>query len=80
MWSTAFHILRSSTFKGKPKVIHLQPLVDKIKAKLSALNGSLLTVIGKVQLVKSIIQGMLLYSFHIYALAYLFVEVFGELD
>lgn len=54
-------------FKGKPRVTHLQPIADRIKAKLSAWKGSLLSLMGRVQLVNSVISGMLLYSFHIYA-------------
>lgn len=44
----------------------MQPLVDRIKSKLSSWRGSLLSTMGRVQLVKSIIQGMIVYSFHVY--------------
>lgn len=54
-------------FKGKPRVIYLQSIADRIRTKLSAWQESLLSIMGKVQLVNSIISGMLLYSFHIYA-------------
>jgi len=54
-------------FKGKPKVSHLQPVADKIKAKLSAWKASLLSMAGRVQLVRSIIQSMLIYSISIYS-------------
>lgn len=54
-------------FKGKPKKHHLQPIVDKILVKLAAWKGSLLSIMGRVQLIKSIIHGMDLYSFHVYA-------------
>lgn len=53
-------------FKGKPCKVHLQPIVDKIKAKLATWKGTMLSIMGRVQLVKSVIQGMLIYSFHIY--------------
>ncbi|CAJ2645555.1 unnamed protein product [Trifolium pratense] len=54
-------------FKGKPKACHLQPIADRIKAKLAAWKASLLSIAGRVQIVKSIIHGMLIYSFMIYA-------------
>ncbi|XP_019422999.1 PREDICTED: uncharacterized protein LOC109332473 [Lupinus angustifolius] len=54
-------------FIGKPRRIHLQPLADRIINKLAAWKGSLLSIMGRVELVRSVIQSMLLYSFHIYA-------------
>ncbi|KAK2369004.1 hypothetical protein QL285_082161 [Trifolium repens] len=54
-------------FKGKPKVSYLQPVADKIKAKLASWKASLLSIAGRVQLVKSVIQGMLVYSISIYS-------------
>lgn len=54
-------------FKGKPKKCHLQPIADKIRLKLASWKGSLLSIMGRIQLVKSIIHGMLSYSFHVYA-------------
>lgn len=44
------------------------PIADRIRVKLSAWKASLLSISGRVQLVKSVIQGMLLYSFMVYAL------------
>lgn len=38
--------------KGKPKVIYLTPVMDKVKAKLSKLKGSLLSFAGRIQMVK----------------------------
>lgn len=61
-----FNYLGVPIFKRKPKKIHLQSIADRIKVKLSTWRGSLLSIMGRVQLVKSIIQGMLLYIFHIY--------------
>ncbi|XP_019432658.1 PREDICTED: uncharacterized protein LOC109339642 [Lupinus angustifolius] len=52
--------------KWKPKKTRLQPMVDKILAKLAKWKGSSLSIMGRVELVKSVIQSMLLYSFHIY--------------
>ncbi|GAU25788.1 hypothetical protein TSUD_222460 [Trifolium subterraneum] len=62
-----FTYLGVPIFKGKPKVCHLQPIADRIKAKLAAWKASLLSMAGRVQIVKSIIHGMLIYSFMIYA-------------
>lgn len=50
----------------KPSTTHLQLIADKIKSKLSAWKGSMLSIMGRVQLVKSIIHGMMSYSFHVY--------------
>jgi hypothetical protein len=41
--------------KGKPKVLYFQPLVDKIKSKLSSWKTSLLSYAGRCQLIKSVI-------------------------
>lgn len=62
-----FNYLGVPLFRGKPKPVHLQPIADRIKSKLSSWKGSLLSIMGRVQLVKSIIHGMLVYSFHVYA-------------
>jgi len=57
---------KSRFFTGKPKVDHYQMITDSLKAKLSTWKGSVLSVMGRVQLVKSIIHGMLVYFFHVY--------------
>ncbi|XP_019459896.1 PREDICTED: uncharacterized protein LOC109359653 [Lupinus angustifolius] len=54
-------------FRGKPMTIHLKPLADRIITKLSKWKGSFLSIMGRVELVKSIIHNMLAYSFHVYA-------------
>ena len=61
-----FTYLGVPIFKGKPKVRHLQPIVNKIRAKLSAWKASLLSIAGRVQLVKSVIQSMLTHSITVY--------------
>ncbi|XP_019460170.1 PREDICTED: uncharacterized protein LOC109359931 [Lupinus angustifolius] len=53
-------------FKGKPKAIHLQPIADRIVNKLAKWKGSSLSIMGRVEIVKSIIHNMLVYSFHVY--------------
>lgn len=61
-----FSYLGILLFKGKPRTSHLRPIFDKIKAKISAWKGKLLSIIGRVQLINSVISSMLVYSFHIY--------------
>jgi len=61
-----FQYLGCPIFQGKPKRIHFQHIVDRIKVKLATWKEVLLSIMGRVQLVKSIIHGMLVYSFHIY--------------
>jgi len=53
-------------FQGKPKVIHFRMITDRIKNKLATWKGRILSIMGRVQLVKSIIHGMLVYSFYVY--------------
>jgi hypothetical protein len=64
--SIPFNYLGCPVFKGKPKYIYFLAISDKIKMKLASWKGSLLSIMGRVQLVKSIIHGMLLFSFHVY--------------
>jgi len=54
-------------FKGKPKIAYFQPLVHRIKLKFSAWEASLISIAGRVQLVKSVIQSMLLHCISIYS-------------
>ncbi|PNY03176.1 ribonuclease H [Trifolium pratense] len=65
--SLPFNYLGVPIFKGRPRVAYLQPVADKIKAKLAAWKASLLSIAGRIQLVKSVIQSMLIYSISIYA-------------
>lgn len=65
--SLPFTYLGVPIFKGKPKTVHFQSLVDRIKLKLSAWKASLLSIAGRVQLVKSVIQSMLLHCISIYS-------------
>lgn len=53
-------------FKGKPKQIHFQSIMLKIRTKLVSWKGILLSIKGITQLIKSIIQDMLIYYFPIY--------------
>ncbi|XP_019435225.1 PREDICTED: uncharacterized protein LOC109341721 [Lupinus angustifolius] len=64
--SLPFNYLGVPVFQGKPKAIHLQPIADRIINKLVKWKGCCLSIMGRVELVKTIIQSMLVYSFHIY--------------
>ena len=64
--SIPFNYLGCPLFKGKPKCAYFRAITDKIKMKLATWKGTLLSIMGRVQLVKSIIYGMLVYSFHVY--------------
>jgi len=64
--SISFQYLGCPIFQGKPKCIHFRAIVDRIKVKLAYWKGALLSIMGRVQLIKSIVHGMLVYSFHIY--------------
>lgn len=61
--STSFNYL----FKGKPKKVHLMPIADRIMVKLSSWKGALLSIMGRVELVKSVIFGIMLYNFKVYS-------------
>ena len=61
-----FIYLGCPIFQGNPKVAHFQMITDRIKAKLATWKGSLLSVMGRVQLVKYIIHETLVYFFHVY--------------
>ena len=65
--SLPFHYLGVPIFQGRPQASYLMPVVDKIAAKLTSWKGLLLSYIGRIQLVKATIQGILLHSFFIYA-------------
>jgi len=53
-------------FRGKPKASHLLPIADKIKSKPGAWKASLLSIAGRVPLVKPVIQGMLIHNISVY--------------
>ncbi|PNX55034.1 hypothetical protein L195_g048658, partial [Trifolium pratense] len=65
--SLPFIYLGVPIFKGKPKTCHFAPIFDKIKLKLAKWKASLLSYSGRVQLLKSVIQSMLIYSITIYS-------------
>lgn len=55
-----FIFLRAPIFIGIPKTKHFQLIVDKIKSKLCTWKSSLLSLPGRVQLVKYVIHNMLI--------------------
>ena len=61
-----FTYLGVPIFKGQPKRCHFQGLMDRVKSKLEGWMGKLLSMAGRVQLVQSVVQAMLLHSFMIY--------------
>jgi len=58
--SFPFNYLGVPIFIGKPKACYLQPTADKIKHKLSTWKASLLSMAGRLQLIKSVVHGMLI--------------------
>lgn len=50
-----------------PKSIHFQPMIDMIIAKLLSWKDALISIAGRTQLVRSVIQGMLIHSFMVYS-------------
>ena len=64
--SIPFTYLGVPIFLGKPRKSHLQPIAVKIINKLATWKGLLLSYMGRVQLVQSVIQGMTLHSFMVY--------------
>ena len=62
-----FTYLGFPIFQGKPKAAYFYPIMDKVKLKLSAWKASLLSIAGRVQLVKSVVQGMLIHSITVYS-------------
>lgn len=63
---TPFDYLGVPIFKGKPRSIHLQVIVDKVISKLTTWKGDIFSIMGRIQLVYSMINDMFLYSIGIY--------------
>jgi len=64
----SFNYLGVLTFVGAPKCRFLQHLTDKIKLKLASWKGKSLSMMGRIQLVNTVIIGFLAYSFNMYKL------------
>ncbi|XP_061993341.1 uncharacterized protein LOC133711201 [Rosa rugosa] len=61
-----FTYLGVPIFIGHPKSVHLVPIADKVRCKLSSWKGKQLSQAGRLQLISSVIESILIYSFHIY--------------
>jgi len=59
---------------GEAKRVFLQSIVDKAKARLEGWHSKLLSMAGRVQLIKSVIYPMLLHSFMVYAWPISFIK------
>lgn len=59
-----FNYLGVPIFQGNPRTTYLQPIIDRNANKLSSWKGHL-PHLWRVQLVKSIIHGMVIYNFHV---------------
>ncbi|XP_042484544.1 uncharacterized protein LOC122064826 [Macadamia integrifolia] len=53
-------------FKGRVRGSHLLPLLDKIKSKLAGWKGKLLSMVGRVELVRSVISSIPVHNFAVY--------------
>lgn len=49
-----FTYLGAPIFKGRPKKIHFQHIADRVRIKLANWKAALLSIAGRVQLVKSV--------------------------
>jgi len=65
--SLPFTYLGAPIFKGKPKKIHFQSIVDGIKLRLASRKAALLSIARRVQMVKAVVQSMLLHTMTIYS-------------
>lgn len=64
--SLPFTYLGVPIFKGRPKAAYPRPIADKAILKLASWKASLLSMAGRVQLVKSVIYSMLTHSLTVY--------------
>jgi len=61
-----FTYLGVSIFFSAPKCRFLQPLADKVKLKLASRKCKSLSMMGRIQLVNTVITRFLAYSFNMY--------------
>lgn len=59
--SLSFTYIGVIIFKGRPKAIHFQSVIDRIHQKISSCKVSQLSSVGRNQLIKIIIYSMLIY-------------------
>jgi len=60
-----FTYLGVSIFVGVSRGRFLEPLADKVKLKFASWKGKSLSMIGRIQLVNTVITGLLAYSFNL---------------
>ncbi|XP_019425135.1 PREDICTED: uncharacterized protein LOC109334017 [Lupinus angustifolius] len=72
--SLPFTYLGVPLFKGKPRKIFLLPIADRILNKLAKWKGHSLSIMGRVELIKSVILSMLVFSFHVYSWPYQLIK------
>lgn len=61
-----FTYLGVPIFVGRPKSEYLLPIADKIRCKLNSWKGKQLSQAGRMQLIDSVVQSHLTYSFQVY--------------
>ena len=64
--SAPFMYLGAPIFHGKPRASYFHQIVDKIRIQLSSWVSSFLSMAGRLQLIKSVIFSMLVYTFQVY--------------
>lgn len=64
--TTPFTYLGVPISRGRPKAIYFDKGVDKVVSKLASWKGSMLIMVGRLQLIKSVIQGMLVHNIMVY--------------
>lgn len=64
--SAPFTYLGVPIFRGKPRTSHFQFIVDMFRLRFSSWKGSILSMAGRLQLIKSVMSSMLVHSFQIY--------------
>lgn len=63
----SFTYLGVPVFMGRPKTAYILPVADKVKSKLATWKDNLLYIAGRVQLVKYVVQSMLMYCMRVYS-------------
>ncbi|KAJ4715617.1 Ribonuclease H [Melia azedarach] len=64
--SIPFVYLGVPIFKGCPRRQHLQALTDRVTSTFSCWSGKLLSMAGRIELVRTVIQSLLMHSFKVY--------------
>lgn len=63
----SFTYLGVPVFMGRPKIAYILPIANKVKSKLATWKDNLLSIADRVQLVKYIVQSMLMYCMRFYS-------------